>query len=437
MDKLIVKGPCRLSGSIKVSGSKNASLPILAASILCDGKVTLSNVPYLQDVTTMIELLGVMGCHILIDERSVIEIDANPLSILQAPYDLVRTMRASILVLGPLLARHGYAEVSLPGGCAIGSRPIDIHLDGLRKMGASISIEQGYVKAQAKTGLTGADIVLANPTVTGTENLLMAAVLAKGKTTISNAAKEPEVTDLVDFLNQVGANIQGRGTDCLVIEGVKKLVCESTFNVLPDRIEAGTFLIAAAMSGGSIRLEGARPDNLQSVMSALNECGATTASGEDWITLDMQGRRPQCVNMTTGPYPGFATDLQAQWVALCATATGTAVIKETVFENRFMHIYEMRRMGADIDLSTNIAVVRGVPQLKAAPVMATDLRASASLILSALVAEGDTVIDRIYHVDRGYMCIEEKLLSLGCDIERVPGNSLQSRSKTPDDAETD
>jgi UDP-N-acetylglucosamine 1-carboxyvinyltransferase len=417
MDKLLVGGGCRLEGEIRISGAKNAALPILAGTLLADAPVRVANVPHLQDVTTTIGLLGRMGVGVTIDERMRVEVDPRSISALVAPYDLVRTMRASILVLGPLLARHGEADVSLPGGCAIGARPVDLHIAGLRAMGASVEIEDGYIRARAGR-LRGARIVLDTVTVTGTENLLMAATLAAGETVIENAAREPEVVDLAEFLQAMGAQISGAGTDTIRIQGVERLG-GADYTVLPDRIETGTYLVAAAMTGGRVRLRQTRPGHLDAVLAKLQEAGAEISTGPDWIELDMQGRRPRAVNLRTAPYPAFPTDMQAQFVALNAIAQGTGAIVETVFENRFMHVQEMQRMGADIRLEGNTAIVRGVERLRAAPVMATDLRASASLVLAALAAEGETLIDRIYHIDRGYECIEEKLSQLGATIRRV------------------
>ena len=418
MDKLLVGGGRRLEGEIRVSGAKNAALPILAATLLADEPVRIGNVPHLQDITTTIELLGRMGVGVTIDERMRIEVDARSINDLVAPYELVKTMRASILVLGPMVARHGSADVSLPGGCAIGARPVNLHIAGLRAMGASIQIEDGYIRARADR-LHGARIVLDTVTVTGTENLLMAATLADGETVIENAAREPEVVDLADFLVAMGARIRGAGTDTIVVQGVERLG-GADYDVLPDRIESGTYLVAGAMTGGHVRLRQARPGHLDAVLAKLEEAGARIESGSDWIELDMQGRRPEAVNLRTAPYPAFPTDMQAQFVALNAIARGTGTIVETIFENRFMHVQELQRLGADIHLEGNTAIVRGVERLRAAPVMATDLRASASLVLAGLVAEGETLIDRIYHIDRGYECIEEKLSQLGAAIQRVP-----------------
>jgi UDP-N-acetylglucosamine 1-carboxyvinyltransferase len=418
MDKLLVGGGRRLEGEIRISGAKNAALPILAATLLADEPVRIGNVPHLQDVTTTIELLGRMGVGVTIDERMRVEVDPRGIHNLVAPYELVRTMRASILVLGPLLARYGQADVSLPGGCAIGARPVDLHIAGLRAMGAHVQIEDGYIRARADR-LQGARIVLDTVTVTGTENLLMAATLARGRTTIENAAREPEVVDLADFLVAMGAQIRGAGTDTIVVEGVERLG-SAEYEVLPDRIETGTFLVAGAITGGHVRLRHARPEHLDAVIAKLEEAGARIDVGPDWIELDMQGRRPVAVNLRTAPYPAFPTDMQAQFVALNAIALGTGTIVETIFENRFMHVQEMQRMGANIRLEGNTAVIQGVERLQAAPVMATDLRASASLVLAAMAAEGETLIDRIYHIDRGYERIEEKLSQLGAAIQRVP-----------------
>ncbi|MCK0537902.1 UDP-N-acetylglucosamine 1-carboxyvinyltransferase [Alcanivorax quisquiliarum] len=420
MDKLIITGGKRLDGEIRISGSKNSSLPIIAATLLASEPVTVGNLPHLQDVTTLIELLGRMGVKLVIDDRMNVEVDASTISVLEAPYELVRTMRASILVLGPLLAHFGEAIVSLPGGCAIGSRPVDLHLRGLRALGAEIDVVNGNVHAKVNGRLKGARLVMDTVTVTGTENLLMAATLADGVTVIENAAREPEVVDLADCLTKMGAKITGAGTDTITIEGVEKLGgCHH--NVIPDRIETGTYLIAAAATGGRIKVKDTAPHLLDATLQKLREAGATIEVGEDWISLDMEGRRPQAVSLRTAPYPAMPTDMQAQFTALNAVAEGTGTIVETVFENRFMHVQEMNRMGADIQVEGNTAISRGVPHLKAAPVMATDLRASASLVIAGLVAHGDTVVDRIYHIDRGYECIEEKLQLLGACIRRVPG----------------
>jgi len=419
MDKLQVAGGLPLDGEVRVSGAKNAALPILAATLLASEPVAIGNVPHLQDVTTMIELLGRMGATVTVDERMNIEVDASTLRQPVAPYDLVKTMRASILVLGPLLARFGEADVSLPGGCAIGARPVNIHVAGLQAMGAEISIENGYIRARASR-LRGARLVLDTVTVTGTENLMMAATLADGRTVIENAAREPEVVDLADCLNALGAKVRGAGTDTIVIDGVERLHGGS-HRVLPDRIEAGTYLVAGAITSGRVHLKQVAPEHLDAVLAKLREAGATVTSGADWIELDMRGRRPRAIDLRTAPYPAFPTDMQAQFAALDTIADGVGTIIETIFENRFMHMLEMRRLGAEIRLEGNTAIIKGVPKLQAAPVMATDLRASASLVLAGLVAEGRTVIDRIYHIDRGYEAIEEKLSALGADIRRIPG----------------
>jgi UDP-N-acetylglucosamine 1-carboxyvinyltransferase len=419
MDKLQVAGGPPLEGEVRVSGAKNAALPILAATLLASEPVAIGNVPHLQDVTTMIELLGRMGVTVTVDERMNVEVDANTLRQPIAPYDLVKTMRASILVLGPLLARFGQADVSLPGGCAIGARPVNIHVAGLQAMGAEISIENGYIRARASR-LRGARLVLDTVTVTGTENLMMAATLADGQTVIENAAREPEVIDLADCLNALGAKVRGAGTDTIVIDGVERLHGGS-HRVLPDRIEAGTYLVAGAITSGRVHLKQVAPEHLDAVLVKLREAGATVTSGADWIELDMRGRRPRAIDLRTAPYPAFPTDMQAQFAALDTVADGVGTIIETIFENRFMHMLEMRRLGAEIRLEGNTAIIKGVPKLQAAPVMATDLRASASLVLAGLVAEGRTVIDRIYHIDRGYEAIEEKLSVLGADIRRIPG----------------
>ena len=420
MDKLLITGGNPLFGELRMSGAKNAALPILAATLLSEKPVLIGNVPHLHDITTTMELLGRMGVHLVIDEKLNIEVDSSSIQTFYAPYELVKTMRASILVLGPLVARFGKAEVSLPGGCAIGTRPVNIHLEGLTAMGADISVSNGYIHATAKR-LKGCRLVLDLVTVTGTENLMMAAALADGVTIIENAAREPEVVDLADFLNAMGAKIHGAGTDILEIEGVESLSGEGLhYQILPDRIETGTYLVAAAMTGGKVKLKNTRPDLLDAVIEKLREAGAMIECGDSWIELDMQGRRPKSVSMHTAPYPAFPTDMQAQFTAMNAIAEGVGVITETVFENRFMHVQEMQRMGANIKLESNTAIVRGVEKLTGAPVMATDLRASASLVLAGLVAEGQTVVERIYHIDRGYECIEEKLSQLGAEIRRIP-----------------
>jgi UDP-N-acetylglucosamine 1-carboxyvinyltransferase len=418
MDKLIIKGGTTLRGDVRVAGAKNAALPILAATLLADTPMTVGNVPHLHDVTTTMELLGRMGVQLVLDEKMRIEVDTSTINSYSAPYELVKTMRASILVLGPLLARFGKAEVSLPGGCAIGSRPVNLHIDGLRAMGADIKVEAGYIIASAKR-LRGTRLVLDVVTVTGTENLMMAATLADGTTIIENAAREPEVVDLADCLNKMGAKITGAGTSSIQIEGVERL-SGTEYNVVPDRIETGTYLVAAAMTGGSIRVRDTRPDLLDAVLQKLRESGAEIICGEDWIKLDMKGKRPTAVDIHTAPYPAFPTDMQAQFTALNAVSKGVGTITETVFENRFMHVQEMQRMGADIRVEGNTAIVVGVERLTGAPVMATDLRASASLVLAGLVAEGETIIDRIYHIDRGYDRIEEKMSGMGAEIRRLP-----------------
>lgn len=423
MDKLLIRGGRQLQGQVAISGAKNAALPELCAALLSAEPVTLHNVPRLHDVTTALELLGNMGVRIERGEArpDVVSLDAARIDRLEASYEMVKTMRASILVLGPLVARFGEAEVSLPGGCAIGSRPVNLHVKGLRAMGAEVNLDGGYIRARAKR-LKGARIFMDLVSVTGTENIMMAATLADGVTVIENAAREPEVVDLADCLIAMGAKIDGAGTDVITIEGVERLH-GATHVVIPDRIETGTYLVAAAMTGGDVRLRGVRPDLMQAVLEKLAETGATIETGPDWVRLSMRGRRLQAVNIRTAPYPGFPTDMQAQFVALNAIAEGTGTVTETIFENRFMHVYELQRMGANIEMEGNTAIVRGVDRLKGAPVMATDLRASASLALAALVAQGETVVDRIYHIDRGYECIEEKLAQLGARIRRVPGTA--------------
>ena len=417
MDKLSITGGKRLDGEIRIAGAKNAALPILAATLLAQEPVTIRNLPHLHDVTTMIELLGRMGVSLLVGDKLSVEIDATTLDHCIAPYDLVKTMRASILVLGPLVARFGEAEVSLPGGCAIGSRPVDLHIRGLEAMGATITVEDGYIRAKADR-LKGAHIFFDTVTVTGTENIPMAATLADGETVLDNAAREPEVVDLAECLIAMGANITGHGTSTIRIQGVERLHgCH--YDVLPDRIETGTYLVAAAVTGGRIKVKDTRPDTMEAVLAKLEEAGAEIVTGGDWITLDMHGKRPKAVNLKTAPYPGFPTDMQAQFSALNAIALGSGRITETIFENRFMHIDEMARMGAQVVVEGNTVIQQGIERLKAAPVMATDLRASASLVIAALVADGETVIDRIYHIDRGYDCIEEKMGALGATIKRI------------------
>ena len=418
MDKLQIKGGVPLEGEVKISGSKNATLPILAGAILAAEPVVVGNVPHLKDVTTTIQLLARMGATVTIDERSRIEVDGSTIKDTVAPYELVKTMRASILVLGPLVARFGTADVSLPGGCAIGARPVNIHVAGLQAMGADITIDGGYIRARAGR-LKGARLVLDTVTVTGTENLMMAATLADGETVIENAAREPEVVDLANFLIAMGAKIHGAGTDKIVIQGVEKLH-GTQYEVLPDRIEAGTYLVAGAITRGHVRIKNTRPDHLDAVLGKLADSGAKVAIGDSWIEVDMRGKRPRAVDVRTAPYPAFPTDMQAQFAALNTIADGVGTVIETIFENRFMHMLEMRRLGAEIRLEGNTAIIRGVERLTGAPVMATDLRASASLVLAGLVAEGRTDIERIYHIDRGYEAIEEKLAQLGAQIKRVP-----------------
>jgi UDP-N-acetylglucosamine 1-carboxyvinyltransferase len=419
VDKLIITGGEPLSGEIRISGAKNAALPILAATLLADGPMTIGNIPHLHDITTTMELLGRMGVELMLDERMHIRVDSGTIKEFYAPYELVKTMRASILVLGPLLTRFGTAVVSLPGGCAIGSRPVNLHIEGLAKMGADIRVEGGFIHAKAKR-LHGTHLVMDMITVTGTENLMMAATLAKGVTIIENAAREPEVVDLANCLISMGAHIEGHGTGTITIEGVEQLH-GSEYDVLPDRIETGTFMVAAAITSGRVKVKDARPKMVEAIIKKLEESGSTVTHGENWIEVDARGRRPQAVNVRTAPYPAFPTDMQAQFTALNVVSEGTGMISETVFENRFMHVQELQRMGADVQVHANTAITKGVPRLTAAPVMATDLRASASLVLAGLVADGDTVVDRIYHIDRGYECIEEKLAHLGAQIRRVPG----------------
>ena len=418
MAKIVISGGEPLKGDVWISGAKNAVLPILAATLLADEPMTIGNVPHLHDVTTTMEVLGQMGVQLTIDERMNIHIDPRTADKYFAPYDLVKTMRASILVLGPLVAKFGQADVSLPGGCAIGSRPVDLHIRGLEALGATVTVENGYIKARAKR-LKGARIVMDLVTVTGTENIMMAAVLASGTTVIENAAQEPEVVDLANCLNAMGAHVSGAGTSQIVIDGVERLH-GTHYDVLPDRIETGTFLVAAAITGGRVMAKRARPKTLDAVLAKLEEAGAHINTGDDWIEVDMDGRRPKAVDITTAPYPAFPTDMQAQFTALNSVAEGVGTITETVFENRFMHVHELERLGADIKLEGNVAVIKGVDVMSGAPLMATDLRASACLVLAGLVAKGDTTVDRIYHIDRGYECIEEKLGSLGAKIRRLP-----------------
>jgi UDP-N-acetylglucosamine 1-carboxyvinyltransferase len=417
MNKLMINGGVTLGGDVRISGAKNAVLPILAATLLAEGPATIENVPHLHDVTTTVELLGCMGVRVSIDEKLSVEVDCSTIENHTAPYHLVKTMRSSILVLGPLLARYGEAEVSLPGGCAIGSRPVDLHIKGLQDMGAEIDVSNGYIHARAKR-LKGARLVMDIVTVTGTENLMMAAALADGITIIENAAREPEIIDLADFINAMGGKISGAGTDTITIEGVETLH-GTRYRVLPDRIETGTYLVAAAITGGSIMVKDTAPHLLDAVTEKLREAGAKIEIGEDWISLDMEGRRPKAVSIRTAPYPAFPTDMQAQFAALNTIAEGTSTVVETIFENRFMHVQELKRMGADIEIEGNTAIIRGVDKLTSAPVMATDLRASASLIIAGLVASGETEVQRIYHIDRGYENIEEKLSLLGAKIRRT------------------
>jgi len=421
MAQILITGGTPLDGEVQISGAKNAVLPILAASLLVDGQMDIGNVPHLQDVTTSMELLGQMGVNLSVDEKLRIQVDASRADRHVAPYELVRTMRASILVLGPLLARFGEAVVSLPGGCAIGSRPVDQHIRGLQAMGADIVVEGGFILARAGR-LRGARIMMDMVTVTGTENLMMAATLAKGTTIIENAAQEPEVIDLADCLNAMGARVSGAGSSTIVIEGVERLG-GGRFDVQPDRIETGTFLVAGAITGGRVMARKARPDTLDAVLQKLEKAGAQIDTGPDWIQLDMRGKRPRAVNLTTAPYPAFPTDMQAQFCALNAVAEGVGVVTETIFENRFMHVQELQRLGADIRVEGKSAIITGVDKLSGAPIMATDLRASASLVLAGLVAEGDTIVDRVYHIDRGYENIEEKLSGLGAKIRRLPTRS--------------
>jgi len=418
MAKIVISGGEPLNGDVWISGAKNAVLPILASTLLADGPVSISNVPHLHDVTTTMELLGQMGVQLTIDERMCIQIDPRTTNRYFAPYDLVKTMRASILVLGPLVARFGEADVSLPGGCAIGSRPVDLHIKGLQALGAEITVENGYIKARAKR-LKGARINLDIVTATGTENIMMAAALAQGTTVIENAAQEPEVIDLANCLNSMGAKIEGAGSATITIEGVERLN-GTHYEVLPDRIETGTFLVAGAISGGRVMAKRARPKTLDAVLQKLEEAGADITTGDDWVQLDMHGRKPKAVNITTAPYPAFPTDMQAQFTALNSVAEGVGIITETVFENRFMHVQELHRLGADIRVEGNTAIIQGVDKMTGAPLMATDLRASACLVLAGLAARGDTTVDRVYHIDRGYENIEEKLSGLGARIRRLP-----------------
>ena len=417
MEKLLITGGRSLKGEVRISGAKNSVLPILAASLLSDGEVILGNVPHLQDVTTTISLLTEMGAILSIDEKMKVSINASSVNKFYAPYEMVKTMRASILVLGPLLSHFGEAKVSLPGGCAIGSRPVNLHIEGLKAMGANIKVDNGYIIAKAKK-LKGAKISLPIATVTGTENLIMAATLASGQTIIKNAAKEPEIIDLANCLRLMGAKIRGDGTSEIIIDGVKNL-SGCSYDVLPDRIETATFLVAAAITQGELTLTHTRPDTIKVIIDKLKNAGANISINEDKIQIKVNSQL-KAVNITTNPYPDFPTDMQAQFIALNSIASGKSKVIESVFENRFMHVQELVRMGADIDINGNTALIRGVKGLRGAPVMATDLRASASLILAGLVAKGETVVDRIYHIDRGYECIEEKLTKLGANIKRLP-----------------
>ena len=420
MDKLLISGGGPLSGEIRISGAKNSALPILAATLLADGPVMVSNIPHLNDITTMFELLGCLGVSVVLNEKMQVEVDASTLHSHVAPYDLVKTMRASILVLGPMLAKFGVASVSFPGGCAIGSRPVDLHLRGLELMGADIEIAGGYINAKSKGRLKGAHILMDTVSVGATENLIMAASLAEGTTVIENAAREPEVVDLANCINALGGRVSGIGTTTVTIEGVETLH-RGAYRIMPDRIETGTYLAAAAATRGHIKLKDTSPHTLEAVLLKLEEAGAHITVGDDWIDLDMQGRRPRAVNFKTAPYPAFPTDMQAQLTTVNAVAEGVGTITETIFENRLVQTHELNRMGARISLEGNTAIVTGVERLKAAPVMASDLRASASLVIAGLVADGETIVDRIYHIDRGYECIEEKLQQLGANIRRIPG----------------
>ena len=419
MAKIIITGGETLNGEVQISGAKNAVLPILCATLLADEPIEIGNVPHLHDVTTTVSLLGALGAQLSIDEKLAISVDPTHVNQTVAPYALVKTMRASILVLGPLLAKFGHAEVSLPGGCAIGSRPVDQHIRGLQALGANVVVENGFVKARADR-LKGGRYVFDMVTVTGTENVLMAAVLAKGTTVLENCAEEPEVVDLANCLIAMGAKIDGAGSNRMVIEGVDRLG-GGRYDVLPDRIETGTFLIAGAMTGGRVLARKTRASILDVVLQKLEDAGAEISTGPDTIELNMRGRRPKAVNLTTAPYPAFPTDMQAQFAAMNCIAEGVGVIKETIFENRFMHMNELQRLGADIQIDGHTAIIRGVETLTGAPIMATDLRASASLVLAGLVAKGETIVDRIYHIDRGYENIEEKLGGLGAKIRRIPG----------------
>ena len=418
MDKLLIRGGTKLRGEIYASGAKNSALPILAASLLADSPLKVGNLPHLNDVTTMLELLGSMGVDVMLSDEMEVQVDTSSINNLNARYELVKTMRASILVLGPLLAKFQKATVALPGGCAIGSRPVNLHIDAMRAMGAQIDIEDGNIKASVKGRLKGAKIIFEPVSVTGTENVLMAASLAEGETIIENAAREPEVLDLANCLKSMGAKIEGAGTDQIKITGVDNLE-GAAFSVMPDRVEVGTYLTAVAMTGGQVKIKSAKPEYLSSVISKLEQTGSVIHTGEDWVEIIMDEDKPEAISLTTGPYPSFPTDMQAQFVSLNAIAKGNSTVTETVFENRFMHVQEIARMGGNISLKGNTAVIEGIDRLNGAPVMATDLRASASLVLAGLVADGATTIDRIYHIDRGYERIEEKLKMLGADIERI------------------
>ena len=418
MEKLLIKGGKSLFGEIDCSGAKNAALPVIAASILSSNDVTLKNLPYLQDITTMFELIGSMGADILLDERMNFRLNTSNLSNLEARYELVKTMRASILVLGSMVAKYGYAKIALPGGCAIGSRPVNYHLTALEKLGAEISLNNGYIEAKAKK-LIGADIEFEGVTVTGTENLMMAASLAEGVTNLTNVAKEPEISDLADFLNSMGANISGAGTDKIRIEGVKELI-GTTFTIPADRIEAGTYLVAGALTNGKITINKIDPGRMGAIIETLQKAGAEISSNGNSILLDMTNNAIKSVDIITAPFPGFPTDMQAQFTVLNCIGYGESFVKETIFENRFMHVQELNRMGTDITIKGTNALINGVDSISGAQVMATDLRASASLILAGLVAKGETIVDRIYHIDRGYERIEEKLSSLGAEIIRLP-----------------
>ena len=418
MEKLLIKGGNRLSGKISCSGAKNAALPMIASTILCDDEVTLKNLPYLQDITTMFELLGSMGADILLDESMNFTIKSNDLKDIEARYELVKTMRASILVLGPLVSKYGKARIALPGGCAIGSRPVNYHLKSLKQMGAKIILKNGYIEASAKK-LKGTSLRFDGITVTGTENIMMAATLAEGKTILTNVAREPEIVDLAEMLNSMGARIEGAGSDKIIIEGVESLT-KTTFEIPADRIEAGTYLAAATVTKGDVTIEGINPNRLMKVIDKLKNTGAKINFGKNFISISMKNDVPYPVDITTAPFPEFPTDMQAQFSVINAISKGTSNIYETVFENRFMHILELNRMGCDISVSGNHAVIKGVKSLYGAEVMATDLRASASLILAGLCAKGETVVDRIYHIDRGYERIEEKLNYLGANIVRLP-----------------